>query len=194
MATGQSTGAPLPALHVSWLRCCRTQARCCPMLGPGVPPTHLQLWFGPGSVQQQGCRGHMAAGRKAGGSSGARPGFPVAFSDPGTGLPLLIWAADVYLFPPMPGRGLWTPHQPCPGAHHLSTAPSRPPRVLWLWPQLCSPNSETCLTLPPTRISRAPTLCLPRSACLQSHQAGSHPDLTRKKLGSADLAGPEGRQ
>ena len=162
------------------------------MLGPGVPPTHLQLCFGPGSVQQQGCGGHVAAGRKAGGSSGARPGFSVAFSESGMGLPLLIWAADAYLFPPMPGRGLWTPHQPCPGAHHLSTAPPRPPRVLWLWPQLCSPNSETCLTLPPTRISRAPHTLSAKVCVPPEPSAWVPPRVNKEEAGECRSSGARG--
>lgn len=46
--------------RVSSLGCCRAQARCCPSLGPGVPPTQLQLWFGPGLARQWNCGRHMA--------------------------------------------------------------------------------------------------------------------------------------
>lgn len=60
-------------------------------------------------------------------------GFSVTFLDSGIGLPTPILTVYVHLFPPMPGRGLWTPHHPCPGAHHLgSTSPhlsSSPPSV-----------------------------------------------------------------
>ena len=80
-------------------------------------------------------------------------GFSVTFLDSGIGLPTPILTVYVRLFPPMPGRGLWTPHHPCPGAHHLSTTSphlsSSPPSVSFgfefkaqMQPQLCSPQKK----------------------------------------------------
>lgn len=110
------------------LRCCRTQASCCPTLGSMVPPPHLQLWFGTGSVQQRGCGGHVARvaslwqleGKRVRGSE-AHPGFSIAFSDPGIRFPIPILVVSVDLVPPVPARGSLDP------TSHLPWSPSSQP-------------------------------------------------------------------
>lgn len=114
----RAQSAPSPSESLHWML--QGPGQVLPLSGP--PGSHLPNsssglapgWLGSGTVADtwQGC--HPAptpgtAGRNAGRGSQARPGFSVALSDPGIGLPIPVLTVNVDLFPPMPSPLPWGP-------------------------------------------------------------------------------------
>lgn len=175
--------------------------------GPTDPPPAL-LWHSVRQYEFSGRAVHrthskrglpMAAGRKAGQELRSQPLAFLLHLRPRCSLglgPQFQCGRFTWMFPLVPGRGLWTPHHPGPRGpssqqYSLFCLPPPPSASMVAsvskpghWPQLCSPNSDAGSTSPPPWPQWSPTLYLPRAACPQNRLSEPRPELRGSSWGA----------